>query len=307
MTGVGRRQPDLTRIACEAGRFAGAAAAVILVASRPGELHPAGEWGVAAGATSIVSTPLTLADEVVGFLDLYLEDGAPRVDENRAVVADLAARAAEAVRDAELADRQRRRMAGIELILGDLRARTHEHANQLHAIGALIMIGEGREARRFVGDLLRDREGPAATPIEGSEGGALLGILLAEIAIAHESGVRVQIDPRSHLPSFSGPLSEAVSIPIVGGLLECASARACDLSPERRRVVFETREEDDAVVFGARDLRSSPVSARSEDAPYRATCWVGEALLREEVGAAAGSLSTEFGTNGTSATVRLPR
>lgn len=288
---------ELDPIAREAALAVGAASAEILLGTRVGD-RVAGAWPAQRNRSRVegpgLSTPLRLGGDVVGSLEVR-RDGSPRwVADELAALSGCAVRAADAARTATIGERRQRQGAGIERSLASVRKQLHEHANRLHALDALTAMGEKDEAGRFLAELLETGDAIRYAALQGIEDLTLGGILTAEIQVAAELGIALDVDPRSRLSRLPEAPAEAGWVALAGSLFEFAFEGA-GIAAYRRRVTFGAWETGGGVVLRVRDPEpeSSPHSLRA-------------AFLRQAVAAVGGSLTIEPHPVGTQVTVRVP-
>jgi len=133
-----------------------------------------------------------------------------------------------------------------------LRAQSHEHANRLHAIYGLLALGEVDEARRLIAAVegAHSVYGIATSRVENP---TLAGLLVAETAIARESGIEVALDRRSHLRELPSGVKDLDAVTILGNLLHNAVEAVEPMPPSRRRVSVALLQRRDETVFRVRD------------------------------------------------------
>ena len=102
-----------------------------------------------------------------------------------------------------------------------LRAQTHEFANQLHTISGLVQLGEYDAVRDLVGTLTRRRAEISDAVTQRISDPAVAALLIAKTSLAAESGVALQLNPRSHLTALDPALATDV-ITLLGNLIDNA-------------------------------------------------------------------------------------
>lgn len=102
-----------------------------------------------------------------------------------------------------------------------LRAQTHEFANQLHTISGLVELGEYDAVRALIGELTRRRAEISDAVTRRIADPAVAALLIAKTTLAAESGVRLTIDPESHLSALEPALATDV-ITLLGNLIDNA-------------------------------------------------------------------------------------
>ena len=212
-------------------------------------------WGLAIRQhyRSMMCVPLRQEDDrVIGVLNAYRAQPSAWTEREVDLASLLADHAAIAIRTANLLDEARRRVDGLSLMVRSLRAQSHEHANRLHAIYGLLALGEVDEARRLIAAV----DGQASTygtVTACVENPTLAGFLIAESAIAHESGIDVLLDRRSRLRELPGGLTDLDAVTIVGNLLHNAAEAVAPMPPSRRRISIALLQRRHETVIRVRD------------------------------------------------------
>lgn len=212
---------------------------------------------------AMLSVPLRLAaDRVIGVLNAYRAAPVKWTAREIDLVSLLADHAAIAIRTADLLDDARRQVDGLSLMVRSLRAQAHEHANRMHAIYGMLVLGEVEEARRLVAALEDGYHSVYGTVTGRVENAAVAGLLIAEAAIARESGIDVTLDRRSRLGELPAGMTDLDAVTILGNLLHNAVEAASAMPPSRRRVRVLLRQRDGETLFRVRDWGPGIPAAR---------------------------------------------
>ena len=186
--------------------------------------------GVTGGAVGRRADAVGLDPAVVSFL-LSGDDGRDVVIATRTRLLALNRRAATSqgqrigtvttMRDStELAALQGQ-LSSHKSVTDTLRAQTHEFANQLHTISGLVQLGEYDSVRDLVGTLTRRRAEISDAVTQRISDPAVAALLIAKTTLAAESGVALELDPRSHLTPLDPALATDV-ITLLGNLIDNA-------------------------------------------------------------------------------------
>jgi signal transduction histidine kinase len=203
---------------------------------------------------AMMCVPLRLEDErVIGVLSVYRSEPGPWSTHDVDLAALLADHAAIAIRTADLLDRTRRQVDGLSLMVRSLRAQAHEHANRMHAIYGLLVLSEVEEARRLVAAVEEGYHSVYATVVGRVRNATLAGLLIAESAIARQSGIEVVLDRHSRLAELPSSLGDLDAVTVVGNLLHNAIEAASSAPSSRRKVRVTLRQRDGETVFRVRD------------------------------------------------------
>jgi signal transduction histidine kinase len=203
---------------------------------------------------AMMCVPLRLEDErVIGVLSVYRAEPGPWSPHYVDLAALLADHAAIAIRTADLLDRTRRQVDGLSLMVRSLRAQAHEHANRMHAIYGLLVLSEVEEARRLVAAVEESYHSVYGTVTGRVQNATVAGLLIAESAIAHQSGIDVVLDRRSRLTELPSSLGDLDAVTILGNLLHNAVDAASTAPASRRKVRVTLRQRDDETIFRVRD------------------------------------------------------
>lgn len=142
-----------------------------------------------------------------------------------------------------------------------LRAQTHEFANQLHTISGLVQLGEFDAVQDLVGTLTRRRAEINDAVTQRVSDPAVAALLIAKTSLAAESGVRLVLDPASHLRALSPALATDV-ITVLGNLID----NAVDASVGSADPQVTVRVDDDAgLLIAVTDTGPGVPQARREE------------------------------------------
>ena len=112
-----------------------------------------------------------------------------------------------------------------------LRAQAHEAANRLHTTVSLVELGRPREAVEFATEELATSQRLTDQVVDAVGEPVLAALLLGKTAVAHERGVRLDIDPGTAVGTTGIPGGDLVTI--VGNLLDNAIDAAVQGEPPR--------------------------------------------------------------------------
>ncbi|RFA16803.1 hypothetical protein B7R21_01440 [Subtercola boreus] len=116
-----------------------------------------------------------------------------------------------------------------------LRSQTHEHANRLHTIVALIELGRGEEAIALAAGELDRGQNLADRLIEAVEEPVLAALLVGKSAEARERGAELELVIAPELGPLGVPADDLITI--VGNLVDNALDAAIDGGTGHPRVV----------------------------------------------------------------------
>jgi hypothetical protein len=304
-------QQTFNLLCCAVSKAVDASGATIELVDSRGRLRVIGSHGMPGpgepfdtDGLSVASSPIALAGHVVGTLNVYQGPPVPWSSRDLELLTFVADHAATALRIAELINRQSRQLVALERGVRSLREQTHEYANRVHSISALIAMNEPEEARRFIADQLEAHARSRDAVVAGIEPMTLAGLLLAEITIARQSGIELEVDPLSRLTSVPTGVNEAELVAVVGQMLEHALEAVRDVPRDRRRIVFHAASTHDDVTLRVTDSGGKrsprPAVADGRRQPLLARC-----LLEEAVSGAGGHIEFEPGRQGTTTVVTL--
>lgn len=203
---------------------------------------------------AMMCIPLRLEHaRVIGVLNTYRSEPGPWSTHDLDLASLLADHAAIAIRTADLLDRTRRQVDGLSLMVRSLRAQAHEHANRMHAIYGLLVLGEVEEARRLVATVEEGYHSVYGTVVSRVHNAALAGLLIAESTIARQSGIEIVLDRRSRLMELPPRITDLDAITILGNLLHNAVEAVSTVSASRRRVRVTLRQRDGETMIRVRD------------------------------------------------------
>jgi sensor histidine kinase regulating citrate/malate metabolism len=119
----------------------------------------------------------------------------------------------------------------IRAFADSLRAQAHEAANRLHTTVSLVELGRSQEAVEFATAELASAQRLTDRVVDAVGEPVLAALLLGKTAIAHERGVRLDIDPGTAVGPTGIPGGDLVTI--VGNLVDNAIDAALQGEPPR--------------------------------------------------------------------------
>jgi len=263
---------------------------------------------------AMVSVPLRRKGSfVMGGLNAYRAEPGRWTAQEVKLLSLLADHAAIAIRTARLLDDTRRQVEGLSLMVRSLRAQAHEHANRLHTIYGLLTLGEAEQARRMIASIEESYHSIYGRVTGRIENPTLAGFLVAESAIALQSGVRLTLDARSRLRQLPQTLDDLDALTVLGNLVHNAIDAVSEMPNTRRKVTVTLLERPAQTVFRVRDWGNGiPVEEVDKifDRDFTTKpghSGIGLTLVQNIVRRSHGSIEVEpVRSGGTTVTVRLP-
>jgi GAF domain-containing protein len=263
---------------------------------------------------SMMSVPLRAKGRfVMGGLNAYRERPGPWLAADVDLLSLLSDHAAIAIRTAHLLDHTRRQVEGLSLMVRSLRAQGHDHSNRLHAIYGLLTLGEVEQARRMIASIEEGYHSIYGRVTARIENATLAGFLVAESAIALQSGIRLTVDARSRLATLPSGLDDLDAVTVLGNLIHNAVEAVSEMSPSRRRVSILVVERPSTTVFRVRDWGPGLLdgaTARMFERDFTTKpghSGIGLSLVESIVRRCRGSIDVEQGPgNGTTIEVTFP-
>lgn len=205
------------------------------------------------GFRALATIPLCATDMVVGSLNVYRDPPGPWRPRQLRLLDFFAQHAVKAVQTAQLIDRQSKEVDALARLVRGLHEQMHEHRNRLHAINGLLALGKVDVAREFIAGLQHEQEGASERVNPRLRHATLAGFVLAEIALALQRGITLELDTDSAIERLPAPLSDAQALTVVGNLLDNAFDAVAEMPPPRRRVRLRIADEGDETVIAVRD------------------------------------------------------
>ncbi len=203
---------------------------------------------------AMVSVPLRPKGSfVLGGLNAYREEPGPWTPQEVSLLSLFSDHAAIAIRTADLLDHTRRQVEGLSLMVRSLRAQAHEHSNRLHAIYGLLTLGEAEQARRMIASIQESYHSIYGRVTGRIANATLAGFLVAESAIALQSGIKLTLDARSRLTRLPPSLDDLDALTVLGNVVKNAVEAVSDMPSTRRKVTVSLLEGDGSTVFRVRD------------------------------------------------------
>lgn len=261
---------------------------------------------------AVMSVPLVAGSENAGVLNLYRAQPGPWLRSEIEVSTTFGQYAAGAIHSARLIDSQRRQVDALERLVAVLRDQTHEYANRLQAISGLMSLGEMSDAQDFITHLMTLHHESHASVIDRVQPPILAGLLVAQMSIARQRGVEIQIDPKTNLDQLPPAIGPADAVSILANLIENSVDAVSGMPLARRRaLVLITQTPCDVTItvrdWGpgiSRDARNKLTDrgCSSKDGHHG----IGLALVSEVVAAAHGTLVMQNMRPGAAFSVVLP-
>ena len=115
-----------------------------------------------------------------------------------------------------------RELTGVQHIVEAMRAYTHEFMNKLHVILGLLQLGEAQRAEEYVLQLTQTRALSTRQISACIAEPSVAALLIGKSCRAAELGVRLTLDPASHLDADPRCLPAPAMITVLGNLIENA-------------------------------------------------------------------------------------
>lgn len=115
-----------------------------------------------------------------------------------------------------------RELTGVQHIVEAMRAYTHEFMNKLHVILGLLQLGEAQRAEEYVLQLTQTRALSTRQISACIAEPSVAALLIGKSCRAAELGVRLTLDPASHLGADPRCLPAPAMITVLGNLIENA-------------------------------------------------------------------------------------
>jgi two-component system CitB family sensor kinase len=119
-------------------------------------------------------------------------------------------------------DQVSRQLTRIQQYADTLRSQTHEYSNKLHTIAGLIQIGANDEALALIGNEVSDHQALIHLLLDAVPDPVLAGCLLGKYNRAREMGLKLIIDPDSHMTEVPEALPRDQLVSAVGNLIDNA-------------------------------------------------------------------------------------
>lgn len=119
-------------------------------------------------------------------------------------------------------DQVSRQLTRIQQYADTLRSQTHEYSNKLHTIAGLIQIGATDEALALIGSEVSDHQALIHLLLDAVPDPILAGCLLGKYNRAREMGLKLNIDPDSHMTEIPEALPRDQLVSVIGNLIDNA-------------------------------------------------------------------------------------
>ena len=115
-----------------------------------------------------------------------------------------------------------RKLTQIEQYADSLRSQAHEYSNKLHTIAGLIQLDAKDEALKLIGSETIDHQQLIQLLQEGIPNPVIAGCIVGKFNRAKEMGLKLSIDPESHLSGLPETISADQLVSLMGNLLDNA-------------------------------------------------------------------------------------
>ncbi|MFC4736814.1 ATP-binding protein [Bacillus daqingensis] len=195
-----------------------------------------------------------------------------------------------------------------------LRAQTHEFSNKLHTISGLLQLEEIEKAKRYIKEESVNQKNWIRRLIHNVKDPMLSAILLGKLNLAHENGVKLEIDESSHLAEELPENVRQALITAVGNIIDNAIEAMQELPRGERLIEVYFSDAGQDVLIEVEDvgpgipetmeqsLFEQGVSSKSGEGRG-----FGLALSKAQVEACGGTIFAENTDEGTCFVVTIPK
>ena len=292
-----------------ARRLSDGAEAIVLTA--PGE-PDRDLWCQLFGAPSDVITAFPFASDAAGGraggLIVAANEVYRRQDTRRAALEVIARQIELALRAARLAEAQQDQMVGLARMVVGLRQQSQAHVTELLELQTSLAEGTIAETQALVAGY----HAPTGVRAWRLESPIVVGLLLGEMSVAHERGIKLRVSAHSTLEVVPSSLGDLGLVSVLSNLISNAFDAVESLPASRRRVSVLVKQRAGRTTIRVRDWGVGLAAHRERDvlrggysskAPGRGT---GLALVNRLVTAAGGEVDLARCDVGTQVTVTVP-
>lgn len=144
-----------------------------------------------------------------------------------------------------------RKLTRIRQYAEALRSQAHEYANKLHTIAGLITLDAKEEALELIGQETAGHQALLGLLRESVEDPIIAGCLLGKYNRASELGMRLVIDPDSHLGRLPRHLEPQQIVTVIGNLID--NALEASLTNDAEEVRLSMTDLGDEIVIEVED------------------------------------------------------
>jgi signal transduction histidine kinase len=260
------------------------------------------------GIRSMMSVPLLMDGTVFAVLSAFRGTPGAWSTVERERLTFFGDHVASVVSTAQLLDKEHRETLALRRAVQSLTQQTHEHANRLHTVSGLLALGDAARAAAFVAELDQSSNAWIKGKLEHS---VLVGLLMADSAIAARRGIRLDLEIADAFRRLPESLGDAQAVTILGNLLDNAFDAVAEQRGVRRRVLARFEQDRDECLIVVRDWGDGidptvvhpfarGISGKREHAG------VGLGLVAETVAAVGGTVTATSHPDGTAFEVRIP-
>ncbi|WP_428622089.1 ATP-binding protein [Sedimenticola sp.] len=146
-----------------------------------------------------------------------------------------------------------KKLTRIQQYADTLRSQSHEYSNKLHTIAGLIQIGASDQALALIGQEAQSHQELINLLLEAVPDPILAGCLLGKYNRAREMGLKLIIDPDSHMAELPESLPRENLVSIIGNLIDNALEATREQCGEGGEVHLSMTDLGDDLIFEVED------------------------------------------------------
>lgn len=140
-------------------------------------------------------------------------------------------------------------LTGVEHMVEAMRAYTHEFMNKLHVILGLLQLGEAEKAQAYIMDVSNLQQKAVGAIARSIKAPSVAALLVGKTSRCAELGIRLVLDPESHLSAEENFLPSAAYITILGNLIENAIDALNQSGRGQKEITVSLQEREEEGLF----------------------------------------------------------
>lgn len=144
-------------------------------------------------------------------------------------------------------------LTGVRHMVEAMRAYTHEFMNKLHIIHGLLQMEKYDMAESYIMEITKTQQQAVSRVMNQIEDTTTAALLVGQTSRAAELGIRLTLDPNSHLSAGQTFLPSAAFVSILGNLLSNAVDSLNHSTRQPKEITISIREDDQGLLLCVED------------------------------------------------------
>ena len=144
-------------------------------------------------------------------------------------------------------------LTGVQHMVEAMRAYTHEFMNKLHVIHGLLQLKKYEMAQTYIMEITKTQQQAVSRVMNQIENPMAAALLVGQTSRAAELGIRLVLDPGSHLSRKDQFLPSAAFVSILGNLITNAMDSLNHAARRDKEITVSIRESEEGLLLCVED------------------------------------------------------